>query len=657
MEKSLYTRSKFPLQSSVDRAFVFLYGEGATDEQVEAFASTWGGLDLPHFRLALQDGEGDDLILAIFALGLSAAAENADLVAPFLSHPFRRARFASAFCLGTLKDQRAFPVLENLLLDGLDLDEYAQAGKIYQETNDYSRLSELSWCDDLRMYAIYLLMDWNSETLLPILKQTFAAVWQKQQRFKPYMFRVALYDALSYVLGYKGESTFLEDLELPPEHRNTAMLYFVLGRLQIKYPGDSYAGIPDPISGIFLSPLVENTENALKYNVKKELARIFKLPTKERNKILSTFYDNAHKRKNYGQITQKLTDNDDEELEDDTDEMDEPTPIQTTPLCIYQDHFARIQSISWSPTSTHLVSGSEDGTAHVWNCLTGEKMTVYGHISSINKVSWSSQGSWIASGGNDGKVFVWDAWTGEKVKIYKGHQSWIWGGLSWSPDGKKIASASLDGTVQVWDVDSGETVVIYRGHKSIVVSLAWSPDGARIATGGGFPECAIHIWDARTGILQLTYRDHQPDSQRILFGPMIKTLKRNLDEYEKNWLQGASSVHGLVWLPDGKHIVSAGLRSVCRVWDAHSGQNIVESDRSEGPLVGSPKNNDIASFIPGNQIDIWDATTNSVQTSYQIRGMRDINAITWSPDGKYLAASGQSTVISKQYMVQVWAVR
>ena len=66
-------------------------------------------------------------MLAIFALGLTATAEAADLIAPFLHQAPRRQHWASAICLGLMKDPRAFPVLETLLLDGLDLEEYRRA--------------------------------------------------------------------------------------------------------------------------------------------------------------------------------------------------------------------------------------------------------------------------------------------------------------------------------------------------------------------------------------------------------------------------------------------------------------------------------------------------------------------------------------------------
>lgn len=83
----------------------------------------------------------------------------------------------------------------------------------------------------------------------------------------------------------------------------------------------------------------------------------------------------------------------------------------------------------------------------------------------------------------------------------------------------------------------------------------------------------------------MIYQDHQRDEQkqRPLFGRVIHLHDADLE----NWLRGASSVHSLAWSPAGTQIASAGLRTVCRVWDARNSENRVVSDRTEGPLVWS----------------------------------------------------------------------
>jgi WD40 repeat protein len=73
--------------------------------------------------------------------------------------------------------------------------------------------------------------------------------------------------------------------------------------------------------------------------------------------------------------------------------------------------------------------------------------------------------------------------------------------VCWSPNDERVVSGSYDGTARVWDVKSGEPVQglnpIKTGHHS-VYAVSYSPKAKTIATGG-YSECGIKIWDAKTG--------------------------------------------------------------------------------------------------------------------------------------------------------------
>jgi serine/threonine protein kinase len=73
-----------------------------------------------------------------------------------------------------------------------------------------------------------------------------------------------------------------------------------------------------------------------------------------------------------------------------------------------------------------------------------------GHSGPVFAVAWSPDGRHIVSGSNDNTAQVWDAATGRSVLTYKGHSNTVLA-VAWSPDGNRIASASADSTVQVWN--------------------------------------------------------------------------------------------------------------------------------------------------------------------------------------------------------------
>jgi WD40 repeat protein len=72
-------------------------------------------------------------------------------------------------------------------------------------------------------------------------------------------------------------------------------------------------------------------------------------------------------------------------------------------------------------------------------------------------------------------------------------------GVLFSRDGKTLISCGADGVIRCWEVPSGRAVRRLEGHRGWVRSLALSPDGKTLASGGGWWDFSLRLWDLDSG--------------------------------------------------------------------------------------------------------------------------------------------------------------
>ncbi|HEU5230535.1 MAG TPA: hypothetical protein VFU49_22125 [Ktedonobacteraceae bacterium] len=246
------------------------------EERIEAFRTRWGTLERDAFKRALQEGDEDDRLCALFALGYFAPAGVEGLLVPFLHSPVRKERWASAIVLGEGRDERAFPFLLALLLEEMEYvptqaDQYMES----IEADDWKRVLEINFISlfwehmkdptfasmfkqqqehqsEYRWYTIHrltittLLGRWGDERAIPPLRQALEQCWQIEEQGRlpggSSDLWHSLEDDLAYALGQLAASHPFDDLELPALGLQLARMYFVFGLLKINtrtfYGGD-----------------------------------------------------------------------------------------------------------------------------------------------------------------------------------------------------------------------------------------------------------------------------------------------------------------------------------------------------------------------------------------------------------------------------------
>ncbi|MDX2217137.1 MAG: hypothetical protein SFY66_27970 [Oculatellaceae cyanobacterium bins.114] len=156
----------------------------------------------------------------------------------------------------------------------------------------------------------------------------------------------------------------------------------------------------------------------------------------------------------------------------------------------FQAHNDEITSISFSPDSTMIATGSVDNTVKLWN-LEGENLaTLKGHTNRINSVSFSPDGRTIASASTDTTIRLWSR-DGEYLRTLEGHISAVTS-IAFSRDGKLFVSASSDGTIKLWNAETGKLLATLKRNDSAITGLSFSNDGKIVASASAD---AVVLWD------------------------------------------------------------------------------------------------------------------------------------------------------------------
>jgi eukaryotic-like serine/threonine-protein kinase len=274
------------------------------------------------------------------------------------------------------------------------------------------------------------------------------------------------------------------------------------------------------------------------------------------------------------------------------------------------------------------------------------------HKGPVRVVAWSSTGQSVATGSDDGTARLWDPLSGASISPPLAHSGPVLA-LAYSPDGTTLATASEDQSARLWNAAAGLPRGEPMRHAGPVTSLAFTPDGTTLYTGSA--DGLVRSWNSATG---------QPRGQTLEHGTPVRSIAiaaqgRALASTDDNgsgilWdlASGkrqpiAAGWHGHVrsmgFSPDGSKLACGGDDGLLRLVDTKSGTILATSSTSlhSGPIFA-------VAFRP----DGTAVATGSYDTSCRLWRVPDLGplgrpmeqrghvwSIAFSPDGSLLAAA------------------
>ena len=320
-------------------------------------------------------------------------------------------------------------------------------------------------------------------------------------------------------------------------------------------------------------------------------------------------------------------------------------------------------SAAFSPDSSLLATGTNEGTVKLWNMATKSHIATFEEEANlVLSVSFSPDGSLLASAANAGNVNLWDVATKEKIATLEGVSP------TFSPDGSLLAieiphslflfdSDPPDaGTVKLWDVATKAHIATFQPHGTLLTDISFSPDSSLLVFESW--DSGVELWDVakkeHITTFEVLSASFSPDSSLLAIGTLEGSVKL-WDVATKKYiatLQGhIDVVTSVSFSPDGRLLASGSTDGTIMLWDVATKEKIATLEGHQGSyteVMFSPNGTLLLSVAPDAEdsyriLSLWDVAKKEKLSTLS---MNAFTSVLFSPDGSFLVAIELLTDVS-----------
>jgi WD40 repeat protein len=328
-----------------------------------------------------------------------------------------------------------------------------------------------------------------------------------------------------------------------------------------------------------------------------------------------------------------------------------------------QSHVQRAVSVTWSPDGRRLASCSLDRTVKLWETETGQEvLTLRGHKDLVGRVVFDSRGRRLASCSEDGTVRVWDGTSPEegsdqRIQTLRGPHTGVVPCVAFSPDGGLFASAGTDKTLRIWSAETFRELFRLPGHDGAIFAVVFGPDGLMVSASA---DRTVKIWNIATRRETQTIPGFQgtvrtlalsSDGRRLVTGDASGSVQvRDASTgWQVAWSQAGVSTHimKVAFSPLGSHVAAGCVDGKACLLDATTGKPIAVFHHS-GRVHSVTFSHDGCWMACGDsewKVKVWDLATRQQICALPDRHTHYVYGLAFSPNGKYLASASWREVI------------